>query len=167
MTVKIGVDPHNGSHTAVAVDEGERSRAELPVQSGPEQLSRLLSWAERFPEQIWAAENASGLGYLLAHQLVATDESVRRRPAQTRRAGAVARRRVDQQARPPVARLGRVALAGPQGVAVEDHSAVTKSSAYDPSWRAAAERKCSCVTVRYLRSGGRRIVVRQPALQLD
>jgi transposase len=58
MTVMIGVDPHKGSHTAVAVDEGERSLAELRVRSGPKQLERLLAWAERFPERTWAVENA-------------------------------------------------------------------------------------------------------------
>jgi hypothetical protein len=35
MTVMIGIDPHKGSHTAVAVDGGERSLAELRVRSGP------------------------------------------------------------------------------------------------------------------------------------
>ncbi len=34
MTVMIGVDPHKGSHTAVAVDHRERNLAELRVRSG-------------------------------------------------------------------------------------------------------------------------------------
>jgi transposase len=76
MTVMIGVDPHKGSHTAVAVDTAERSLAELRVRSGPKQLERLLGWAERFPERTWAVENATGLGYLLAQQLVAAGERV-------------------------------------------------------------------------------------------
>src|ERR687892_1697417 len=76
MTVMIGVDPHKGSHTAVAVDAGERSLAELRVRSGPKQLERLLKWVERFPERRWAVENATGLGYLLAQQLVAAGERV-------------------------------------------------------------------------------------------
>lgn len=76
MTVMIGVDPHKGSHTAVAVDAGERSLAELRVRSGPKQLERLLQWAEQFPERTWAVENATGLGYLLAQQLVAAGERV-------------------------------------------------------------------------------------------
>src|SRR6476660_8794500 len=76
MTVMIGVDPHKGSHTAVAVDAGERSLAELRVRSGPKQLERLSKWAERFPERTWAIENATGLGYLLAQQLVAAGERV-------------------------------------------------------------------------------------------
>jgi transposase len=76
MSVMIGVDPHKGSHTAVAVDDGERSLAELRVRSGPKQLERLLAWADRFPERTWAVENATGLGYLLAQQLVAAGERV-------------------------------------------------------------------------------------------
>ena len=44
MTVMIGIDPHKGSHTAVAVDGGERSLAELRVRSGPKQVDRLLDW---------------------------------------------------------------------------------------------------------------------------
>ena len=43
MTVMIGVDRHKGSHTAVGVDNGERSVAELRVRSGPKQLERLLT----------------------------------------------------------------------------------------------------------------------------
>ncbi len=39
MTVMIGVDPHKGSHTAVAVDNGERSLAEVRVQSAPSSSS--------------------------------------------------------------------------------------------------------------------------------
>lgn len=76
MTVMIGVDPHKGSHTAVAVDNGERSLAELRVQSGPKQLERLLKWAAAFPERTWAVENATGLGYLLAQQVLAAGERV-------------------------------------------------------------------------------------------
>jgi len=62
MTVMIGVDPHKGSHTAHAVDEGETKLGELRVRSGAKQLERLLAWAEQFPERAWAIENATGLG---------------------------------------------------------------------------------------------------------
>jgi transposase len=58
----IGVDPHKGSHTAVAVDEAERSVGELRVRSGPSQVDRLLAWAASFPERTWAVANATGLG---------------------------------------------------------------------------------------------------------
>lgn len=76
MTVMIGVDPHKGSHTAVAVDGAERVLAERRVRSGSSQLERLLSWAAAFPERTWAVENATGLGYLLAQQLVGAGEKV-------------------------------------------------------------------------------------------
>ena len=76
MTVMIGVDPHKGSHTAVAVDETEQALAEIKVRSGPVQLERLLAWAQRFPTRSWAVENATGLGYLLAQQLVGAGERV-------------------------------------------------------------------------------------------
>jgi transposase len=72
----IGVDPHKGSHTAVAVDEAEQCLGELRVRSGPSQVDRLVRWAEAFPERTWAIENATGLGYLLAQQLVAAGERV-------------------------------------------------------------------------------------------
>ena len=35
----IGVEPHKGSHTAVAVDVGERRLAEQLVRSGPSSSS--------------------------------------------------------------------------------------------------------------------------------
>ncbi len=76
MTVMIGVDPHKGSHTAVAVDETEQALGELKVRSGPAQLERLLAWAQRFPARSWAVENATGLGYLVAQQLVGAGERV-------------------------------------------------------------------------------------------
>ena len=41
---------------AVAVDNEERSVAELRVRSGPRQLERLLQWAEQFPDRT-AVEN--------------------------------------------------------------------------------------------------------------
>jgi transposase len=76
MTVMIGVDPHKGSHTAVAADATEHSLGQLRVPSGPKQLERFLSWAAAFPERTWAIENATGLGHLLAQQLVAAGERV-------------------------------------------------------------------------------------------
>lgn len=63
MAVMIGVDPHKGSHTAMAVDATEGSLGELRVRSGPKQVDRLLGWAASFPEGTWAIENATGLGY--------------------------------------------------------------------------------------------------------
>ncbi len=76
MVVTIGIDPHKGSHTAVALDERETVLGQLRVRSGPEQLARLTGWAKAWPERTWAVENASGLGYLLSQQLVAASEKV-------------------------------------------------------------------------------------------
>jgi transposase len=75
-TVMIGVDPHKGSHTAVAVDGDERELDELRLRSSSKQCDVLLDWADRFPQRRWAIESASGLGYLLAQQLVAAGEDV-------------------------------------------------------------------------------------------
>jgi transposase len=81
MGVVIGVDPHKGSHTAVAIDENERQRARLQVRSGPHQLEQLLAWAAEFDERTWAIESAGGLGYLLSQQLVGAGERVLDVPA--------------------------------------------------------------------------------------
>ncbi len=76
MAVMIGVDPHKGSHTAVAVDQAEHVLGELRVRSSGDQVQRFMSWAAQWPERSWAVEGAGGLGYLLAQQLVAAGETV-------------------------------------------------------------------------------------------
>jgi transposase len=76
MRVVIGVDPHKGSHTAVAIDAHEQQLAKIQVRSGPRQLEQLLGWAAEFGERVWAVESAGGLGYLLAQQLVGAGEQV-------------------------------------------------------------------------------------------
>lgn len=74
--VLIGIDPHKGSHTAVAIDGHESRLGELHVRSSNQQCDRLLEWASAFPERRWAIESAGGLGYLLGQQLVAAGEDV-------------------------------------------------------------------------------------------
>jgi hypothetical protein len=76
MAVMIGVDPHKGSHTAVAIDQAEKVLGELRVRSSADQVDRLRSWAAQWPQRTWAVEGAGGLGYLLAQQLVAAGEIV-------------------------------------------------------------------------------------------
>jgi transposase len=76
VTVMIGIDPHKGSHTAVTIDAAEVALGDLRVRAADGQLERLLDWAAQWPERTWAVENASGLGYLLAQQLVAAGEKV-------------------------------------------------------------------------------------------
>ncbi|MBA3288096.1 MAG: IS110 family transposase, partial [Acidimicrobiia bacterium] len=72
----IGIDPHKGSHTAVALDEGEAPLGELRVRSAANQVEQLMAWAAPLGERTWAIEGAGGLGYLLAQQLVAAGERV-------------------------------------------------------------------------------------------
>ena len=79
--ITIGIDPHKASHTAVALDETGRVLAELRVAATKAMLVRLLHWAERWPERIWAIEGATGLGHLLAQQFVAREETVLDVPA--------------------------------------------------------------------------------------
>ena len=74
--VIIGIDPHKATHTAVAVDDNEHVLAELQVRATGDQRDRLLGWAARFEERIWAVESAGGLGELLARQLVEVGEHV-------------------------------------------------------------------------------------------
>ena len=74
--VMIGVDPHKGSHTAVAIDAAEEPLGRLRVRASASQAQRLVAWAAAWPERTWAVEGAGGLGHLLAQQLVASGERV-------------------------------------------------------------------------------------------
>jgi len=76
MAVMIGVDPHKGSHTAVALDEHEQLLSEVKVRSSSVQAARLVEWSGQWSERTWAVEGAGGLGYLLAQQLLAAGEKV-------------------------------------------------------------------------------------------
>ena len=129
VTVMIGVDPHKGSHTAVAVDHGEQSLAELRVRSGPKQLERLVGWAERFPQRTWAIENATGLGYLLAQQLVAAGEQVLDvQPKLAARVRLLATESTNKNDPHDALSVAIAALRSktPKQVGVEDHAAVMK-----------------------------------------
>jgi transposase len=81
MGVIIGVDPHKGSHTAVAISGDETRLATVKVRASRHQLDQLLKWAARFEERTWAIGSAGGLGYLLAQQLVGAGERVLDVPA--------------------------------------------------------------------------------------
>ena len=72
----IGIDPHKGSHTAAAVDRNETVIDTLRVDADCHQRERLLAWAARFKPRTWAVEGATGMGALLAQQLVAAGEHV-------------------------------------------------------------------------------------------
>ena len=74
--VMIGVDPHKGSHTAVAIGAAEEPLGQIRVRAAAAQAERLLAWAASWPQRTWAVEGAAGLGHLLAQQLVAAGERV-------------------------------------------------------------------------------------------
>jgi transposase len=72
----IGIDPHKGSHTAAVLDRTETVIGELRVSADRQQRDRLLEFAASFTPRTWAIESASGLGALLAQQLVGAGETV-------------------------------------------------------------------------------------------
>ena len=74
--VMIGVDPHKGSHTAVAIGPAEEPMGQLRVRACTAQAERLVAWAVAWPERTWAVEGAAGLGHLLSQQLLAAGERV-------------------------------------------------------------------------------------------
>ncbi len=76
VNVMIGVDPHKGSHTAVAIDRDEIELAKSKVRASRRQVGELLAWARPFEQRTWAIESACGLGFLLSEQLVAAGEHV-------------------------------------------------------------------------------------------
>jgi Transposase len=76
MGVIIGVDPHKGSHTAVAIGGDEARLAEVKVRASRRQVDQLLEWAARFEARTWAIESAGGLGYLVGQQLLNAGERV-------------------------------------------------------------------------------------------
>jgi transposase len=72
----IGVDPHKASHTAVVISAAEEELGELRVRACAGQAGQLLAWAVAWPQRTWAVEGATGLGRLLARQLLSAGERV-------------------------------------------------------------------------------------------
>ena len=59
--VIIGIDPHKGSHTAVALDRAEKKLGQLRLRAAPGQVDQLRRWASAWPDRMWAVEGARGL----------------------------------------------------------------------------------------------------------
>ena len=76
MAVMIGVDPHKASHTATAIGPAEEPLGQVRIRASESQVEQLVAWAAGWPERTWAVEGATGLGSLLAQQLVAAGERV-------------------------------------------------------------------------------------------
>jgi transposase len=97
-TTSIGsADPHKGSHTAVVVDRCEVVVATIRVDADRHQRSRLLEWAHGFESRTWAVEGATGMGAMLAQQVVGAGEQVVDAPAKlSARVRLLERRRIDK-----------------------------------------------------------------------
>ena len=76
--VMIGVDPHKGSHTAVAVGTAEEVLGQVRVRAcAAAQARQLLAWSASWPHRAWAVEGAAWVwGTCFAQQLVAAGERV-------------------------------------------------------------------------------------------
>jgi hypothetical protein len=73
--VMIGVDPHKGSHTAVAIGAAEEPLGELRVRAPARQAQRLVVGGGVAGADL-GGRGAGGLGHLLAQQLVVAGERV-------------------------------------------------------------------------------------------
>jgi transposase len=125
----IGIDPHKGSHTAVAIGAAEEPLGDLRVRAGAAQAGALVAWAAPWPERTWAVEGAGGLGHLLAQQLVAAGERVLDVPpklaARVRLLQAGDTNKNDPNDALPVA-VAALRSTARREVAAEDHAAVLK-----------------------------------------
>jgi transposase len=72
----IGFDPHESSHTAIAVDPAGHQVAQHRFAVNAGTFRQLMRWCEQWPERRFAVEAAHGLGHTLAQQLAAADEDV-------------------------------------------------------------------------------------------
>src|SRR5438552_4249297 len=127
--VMIGVDPHKGSHTAVAIGADEVPVGLVRVRACAAQAERLLTWAKSWPERIWAVEGAAGLGHLLAQQLVAAGEQVLDvQPKLAARVRLLNTGTVNKNDPNDARSVAVAAMRSPniRAVAVEDHASVMK-----------------------------------------
>jgi len=74
--VMIGIDPHNASHTAVAISGAEEQLGELRVRASAAQAERLLEWAAARDGADLGHRGSRGLGHLLSQQLLSAGEQV-------------------------------------------------------------------------------------------
>ena len=127
--VMIGVDPHKASHTAAAIGPAEEPLGGIQVRAVASQAAQLLAWAAAWPERTWAVEGATGLGNLLAQQLVTAGEVVL--DVQPKMAARVRLLASGNTNKNDPGDAGSVAVAAlrsraPRRVAAEDHTAVLK-----------------------------------------
>jgi transposase len=74
--VTIGIDPHQGGHTAAALDPHQRVIGRIRVSASPAGYRELRRWAAGWSVRRWAVENAAGLGRPLSQRLLGDGELV-------------------------------------------------------------------------------------------
>ena len=125
----IGIDPHKASHTAAVIDDDETLHAQLRVRADRQQRARLLDWATDYEPRVWAVKGATGVGALLAQQLIAAGETVLDVPAAlSARVRLLDAGRKDKTDAHDARSAAIVALrhAGLRPVEVSDHAAVLR-----------------------------------------
>ena len=155
----IGVDPHKGSHTAVALGADEVPLGQLRVRASAAQAQRLLAWAAAWPERTWAVEGAGGLGHLLAQELVAAGERVLDvQPKLAARVRLLAAGAVNKNDPDDPRSVAVAALRSPSCLPVrpDDHAAVLKIWASRHRDLSRARNQVACRLHAALRAGPRR-----------
>jgi transposase len=143
----IGIDPHKGSHTAAVIDRDEQVVAEVSVCADRLQRRRLLEWAASFEPRLWAIEGATGVGALLAQQLVGAGETVLDVPATlSARARVLDSGRKDKTDSHDARSAAIVALRHPnlRAVELEDHHQVLRLLARRHHQLGAARTRAVC-----------------------
>jgi transposase len=75
--ITLGLDPHPGSHTVVALDESGASQGHLKVSNTEEGLRQLHKFAAQFSSHRWAVEGAGNhFISMFVSQLLSRGESV-------------------------------------------------------------------------------------------
>jgi transposase len=127
--VMIGIDPHKGSHTAVALAADETQLGQIRVRASAGQIANLRSWAASWTDRTWAIEGATGLGRLLAQQLLAAGEQVLDvQPKLAARVRLLNTGAVNKNDPNDARSVAVAAMRSPdvRAVAVEDHASVMK-----------------------------------------
>jgi len=171
----IGIDPHKASHTATVIDGNETVIGELRIAATRLQRQTLIDWAAPFAPRSWAIEGASGVGALLAQQLVAAGEVVLDvPPALSARARVLDSGRKDKTDSHDARSTAIVALRHPnlRRVALEDHVAVLRMLARRHHQLTAARTRSVCrlhAELSLLVEGGQghKLAAKQAAIVLD
>jgi transposase len=145
--VMIGVDPHKASHTAAAIGPAGEPLGGIQVRAAASQAAQLLAWAAAWPERTWAVEGATGLGNLLAQQLVTAGEIVLDvQPKMAARVRLLASGNTNKNDPNDARSVAVAALRSParRRVTAEDHTAVLKvwSTRYRDLGRARTQVAC-------------------------